>query len=76
MEIVRVADVELDVPRMITTVGDRRVDLTPTEFRLLLELARQPGRVFTRSQLLYAVQGVAFESYERAPSFCPVRPSR
>ena len=66
VEIVRVADVELDVPRMITTVGDRRVDLTPTEFRLLLELARQPGRVFTRSQLLSAVQGVAFESYERA----------
>ena len=66
VEIVRVADLELDVPRMITTVGDRRVDLTPTEFRLLLELARQPGRVFTRSQLLVAVQGVAFESYERA----------
>ena len=51
---------------MIATVAGRRVDLTPTEFRLLLELARQPGRVFTRSQLLVAVQGVAFESYERA----------
>jgi DNA-binding response OmpR family regulator len=29
-------------------------------------MARQPGRVFTRSQLLDAVRGVAFESYERA----------
>ena len=33
---------------------------------MLLALARQPGRVFTRSQLLDAVHGVAFESYERA----------
>jgi DNA-binding response OmpR family regulator len=66
VEIVRVGDLELDLARMLTSVGGRRVDLTPTEFRLLLELARQPGRVFTRSQLLSAVQGVAFESYERA----------
>jgi len=65
-EIVRAGDVELDTARMAAAVGNRRVDLTPTEFRLLLELARQPGRVFTRSQLLNAVQGVAFESYERA----------
>ena len=66
VELVRAGDVELDAARMLATVAGRRVDLTPTEFRLLLELARQPGRVFTRSQLLSAVQGVAFESYERA----------
>ena len=66
VEIVRAGDVELDTARMLATVAGRRVELTPTEFRLLLELARQPGRVFTRSQLLSAVQGVAFESYERA----------
>ena len=66
VELLRVGDLELDLARMVTTVGGRRVDLTPTEFRLLTELARQPGRVFTRSQLLNAVQGVAFESYERA----------
>jgi two-component system alkaline phosphatase synthesis response regulator PhoP len=40
--------------------------LTPTEFELLAALARQPGRVFTRAQLLDAIHGVAFESYERA----------
>src|SRR2546427_608802 len=45
---------------------DRAVDLTPTEFQLLATLAREPGRVFTRAQLLDAVHGVAFESYERA----------
>jgi DNA-binding response OmpR family regulator len=40
--------------------------LTGTEFQLLTALARQPGRVFTRAQLLDAIHGVAFESYERA----------
>ena len=66
VEMIRAADVELDLVRMTTAVGGERVDLTPTEFRLLSALARQPGRVFTRSQLLNAVQGVSFETYERA----------
>ena len=44
----------------------RPVELTPTEFQLLAAMAREPGRVFTRGQLLDAVHGVAFESYERA----------
>jgi len=65
-EIVRVGDVTLDVPRMRTTIADRAVDLTPTEFQLVATMAREPGRVFTRAQLLDAVHGVAFESYERA----------
>ena len=65
-ELIRVADVEIDVPRMRVTVGGRAVDLTATEFQLLLALAREPGRVFTRGQLLDAVHGVAFEAYERA----------
>jgi DNA-binding response OmpR family regulator len=65
-DVVRVGDVELDVPRVRVTVAGRRVDLTPTEFQLLLTLARQPGRVLTRSQLLDSVHGVAFESFERA----------
>src|SRR3989440_9733919 len=59
-------DVELAIPRMEVTVAGRRVELTPTEFQLLVTMARQPGRVFTRAQLLDAVHGVAFESYERA----------
>src|SRR5207253_5665136 len=65
--VVRVGDtITLDVPRMEATVDGRRVDLTATEFQLLVHLARQPGRVFTRAQLLDAVHGVAVESYERA----------
>jgi DNA-binding response OmpR family regulator len=65
-EVIRAADVIIDVPGMRVTVGDREVDLTATEFQLLATLARRPGRVLTRSQLLDAVRGVAFESYERA----------
>ena len=65
-EIIRVGDVVLDVPRQQVSVGERDVELTATEFQLLATLARQPGRIFTRGQLLDAVHGVAFESYERA----------
>jgi DNA-binding response OmpR family regulator len=65
-DVVRVGDVELDVPRLRVTVAGRRVELTPTEFQLLLTLARQPGRVLTRGQLLDAIHGVAFDSFERA----------
>lgn len=66
-EILRVSDLTLDVPRLRVTAEDRQIEeLTPTEFSLLAEMARYPGRVFTRAQLLDAVHGVAFESYERA----------
>ena len=58
--------VVFDVPRMALTIDGRAIVLTATEFQLLAVMARQPGRVFTRSQLLDAVHGVAFESYERA----------
>jgi len=65
-EIIRAGDLTLDLPRMRVDLAGRSIDLTPTEFQLLAALARQPGRIFTRSQLLDAVHGVAFESYERA----------
>ena len=65
-EIREVGDLRIDIDKMRTTAGARTVDLTPTEFQLLTALMRQPGRVFTRAQLLDALHGVAFESYERA----------
>jgi two-component system alkaline phosphatase synthesis response regulator PhoP len=66
-DIVRVGrSVVLDVPRMALAIDGQPITLTATEFQLLAVMARQPGRVFTRSQLLDAVHGVAFESYERA----------
>ena len=66
-DIVRVGDfIVLDAPRMQVQVDGHDVLLTATEFQLLLHMARQPGRVFTRAQLLDAVHGVAVKSFERA----------
>jgi two-component system alkaline phosphatase synthesis response regulator PhoP len=66
-DVIRVGDsLALDLARMEVTAGGRKVEVTPTEFKLLSTLARQPGRVFTRAQLLDAIHGVAFDSYERA----------
>jgi DNA-binding response OmpR family regulator len=65
-ETIRAGDVFLDLPRMRAEVGGTAVELTPTEFQLLATLAARPGRIFTRSQLLDALHGVAFETYERA----------
>jgi len=66
VEQVTVGDVELDLTRMRVRRAGQEVELTPSEFRLLATLVGQPGRVFTRAQLLDAVHGVAFDSYERA----------
>ena len=66
-DVIRVGgEVTMDVPRMEARFNGKRAELTKTEFQLLATMARQPGRVFTRAQLLDAVKGVAFESYERA----------
>ncbi len=66
-EVIRAGDLTLDLPRMQVTAAGRQVEaLTPSEFELLATLARQPGRVFTRAQLLEAIHGIAFDSYERA----------
>jgi two-component system alkaline phosphatase synthesis response regulator PhoP len=65
-DIIRSGDVTLDKRRMQAKVGDRPIDLTTTEFELLATLARQPGRVFTRAQLLDAIRGEAVESFDRA----------
>jgi len=65
-ETIRAGDVELDLPRMRAEVGGVAVDLTQTEFQLLATMAARPGRIFTRAQLLDALHGVAFETYERA----------
>ncbi len=64
-EIIRAGEVEIDRTRHRVWVQGREVDLTPTEFRLLAALAAEPGRAFTRLQLLEAIQGDAYEGYER-----------
>lgn len=64
-DIVHVADIVIDLARHTITRDKEPIELTPTEFGLVLTLAREPGRVFTRLQLLETVQGDAFEGYER-----------
>jgi DNA-binding response OmpR family regulator len=65
-EVVRAGDLTLDKRRMQASVGAQRIELTSTEFELLATLAGQPGRVFTRAQLLDAIRGVEVESFDRA----------
>jgi DNA-binding response OmpR family regulator len=65
-ETISAGDLILDRGHYSARFPDREIALTPTEFELLATLASQPGRIFSRAQLLIAVRGVAFESYERA----------
>lgn len=57
--------IEIDLDAHTVMRYGEQVELTPTEFSLLATLAAAPGRVFTRLQLLEAVQGAAYEGYER-----------
>ena len=65
-DIIRAGDVTLDKRRMQAKVGARAIDLTSTEFELVATLAAQPGRVFTRAQLLDAIGGAEVDSFDRA----------
>jgi two-component system, OmpR family, alkaline phosphatase synthesis response regulator PhoP len=65
-EMIRVGDLVINLPNRTVERGDTRIDLTASEFELLRILAGQPGRVFTRGQLLDMLRGVSFESYERS----------
>jgi DNA-binding response OmpR family regulator len=65
VETVRAGDLVIDLKAHEVTLAGRRVELTPTEFRLLEILASHPNQVFTRMQLIDRVQGHAFEGYER-----------
>jgi DNA-binding response OmpR family regulator len=58
-------ELAIDQAAHTVTKSGRSVELTPTEFDLLLTLTSQPGRAFSREQLLEATQGVAYEGYER-----------
>ncbi len=64
-QVVRIADLEIDLDGYTVTQDGEPIELTPTEFNLLAKLAANPGRAFSRLQLLEASQGNAYEGYER-----------
>jgi DNA-binding response OmpR family regulator len=63
--LVRAGRLEVDLERHEVRFGDGRVQLRPKEFDLLALLARHPGRVFQRSELLDLVWGYDFPGYTR-----------
>jgi DNA-binding response OmpR family regulator len=65
-EVIRVGNASLNRAHYEVLIKKRTVQLTPTEFEIMATLMSQPGRIFSRNQLLNAAHGVAFESYERA----------
>lgn len=65
IQILRVHNIEIDLGAHTVMRAGEPVELTPTEFNLLVTMAQQPGRAFTRLQLLEASQGTAYEGYER-----------
>ena len=55
----------IDEPRRVVSVHGAKVELTPTEWGLLLAIANVPGRVYSRFELINRVRGYEFEGYER-----------
>jgi two-component system alkaline phosphatase synthesis response regulator PhoP len=64
-ETIRAGDLQIDLNLHTVMLGERIIELTPTEFEILVVLARQPRRVFSRLQIMEQAQGDAFEGYER-----------
>jgi two-component system alkaline phosphatase synthesis response regulator PhoP len=63
--IIQVGDLLIDLEQHTVNLAGRGIDLTPTEFEILVTLAKQPKRVFSRLQIMEQAQGDAYEGYER-----------
>lgn len=64
-DLLRAADIVLDRASRIVSVGERPIELTPSEFEILAALMASPGQVFSRLDLLDRMSGNAYEGYER-----------
>lgn len=62
--LMRRGDIEIDAEKHLVSINKQSVELTAKEFDLLLFLAHEPGRVYTRSQLLDQVWGYGHDGYE------------
>lgn len=64
--LIKVDDMEIDTVRHRVVIGDESIDLTATEFDILVYLARRPGWVFTRSQIINGVKGDDYPVTDRS----------
>ncbi len=64
-QVLQSGELTVELDKHTVTLGQQRVELTPTEFDLLVTLMQNPGRAFSRSQLLDQALGESFEGYER-----------
>ncbi|MBA3438266.1 MAG: response regulator transcription factor [Pyrinomonadaceae bacterium] len=62
---VKVGDLVIDKRRHEVTLGGARVDLTPLEYQILERLASEPGRAWSRNDLLDVVWSTEYEGYQR-----------
>ena len=60
------AGIRVDTRKHAAWVGESRLDLTRTEFRILAMFLREPGRPLSRDQIIDAVYGYDFDGYDRA----------
>jgi two-component system OmpR family response regulator len=63
--LINVADLTINTEKRQVFRGSAAIELTAMEFDLLKVMAENPGRVFSRMQLLDSAQGIAYEGYER-----------
>jgi DNA-binding response OmpR family regulator len=64
-QVIKTESLEIDLSQHTVTRKNKHIELTPTEFDLLVILAQHPKRVFSRLQLLEQTQGTTYEGYER-----------
>ncbi|WP_040293265.1 response regulator transcription factor [Acetonema longum] len=64
-DVIRIGHMAVHLQEHIVTVKEQPIELTPTEFKILELLATNPGRVFSRLQIVEQVQGFSFEGYDR-----------
>ena len=64
-EVVEFKDLSIHLDTRLIKRGDVMIELTPSEYNLCILMAQNPGRVYSRLQLLEAIQGEAYEGYER-----------
>jgi DNA-binding response OmpR family regulator len=65
-EILTRGDMEINLTTYEVSVNYELLNLTPTEYKILVTLAQKPGRVYSRLQLMDSVMGEAFINYDRS----------